>query len=67
MVTTLVGLAAGGAAAVASMPLAGKIADKVAPDQEGFGLYEVIFGASIFAAGLLGSAIAVSIIKRVAK
>ena len=67
MMTTIFGLAAGGAAAVISMPLAGKLADKVAPDQEGFGLYEVLYGASIFAAGLLGSALAVSILRRVVK
>ena len=67
MMTTILGVAAGGAAAVLAMPLAGKLADKVSPDQEGFGLYEVVFGASIFAAGLLGSALAVSLIRRVAK
>jgi MFS family permease len=67
MMTTILGIAAGGAAAVFAMPLAGKLADKVSPDQEGFGLYEVVFGASIFAAGLLGSAIAVSLIRRVAR
>ena len=65
MMTTLLGLAAGGAAAVVSMPLAGRLADKVSPDQDGFGLYEVVFGASIFAAGLLGSALAVSLLRKV--